>query len=87
MASSASTLVGANIDTHIMLSGIGFQFAIIVLFSDLTIDFMQQYVCDRPMHTDSSVHGILMPCLKLMLAVIVFTTTLLFIRWYTLSQS
>ncbi|KAJ7028653.1 RTA1-like protein [Mycena alexandri] len=44
MASSANDLARANVGAHVMLGGIAFQFAVIILFSALTADFVHRSV-------------------------------------------
>ncbi|KAJ7197943.1 RTA1-domain-containing protein, partial [Mycena pura] len=83
IASSAPDLAGANRGANIMLAGIGFQFAVIILFSTLAGDFLRRYLCDSPWRTDAQgMHGrgVLTPRIKLMLGALAFSTTVLFIR-------
>ncbi|KAF8164613.1 RTA1 like protein-domain-containing protein, partial [Mycena galopus ATCC 62051] len=79
MASSADTLAGANMGANVMLTGIAFQLAVIVLFSTLALDFTQRYVRDKPVHR-SRKRGVLSLKIKIMLAALAFSTTTLFIR-------
>ncbi|KAJ7673857.1 RTA1 like protein-domain-containing protein [Mycena polygramma] len=80
LASSATTLDGANQGARIMLGGIAFQFAVIIVFSTLAVDFMQRYLRDQPVRTDGNPRGVLALRLKFMLAGLAFSTTTLFIR-------
>ncbi|KAJ6472910.1 RTA1-like protein [Mycena vitilis] len=80
LASSATTLDGANQGARIMLGGIAFQFAVIIVFSTLAVDFMQRYIRDRPVRTDGKLRGVLAPRLKSLLTGLAFSTTTLFIR-------
>ncbi|KAJ7037219.1 RTA1-like protein, partial [Mycena alexandri] len=82
MASSANDLAGANVGAHVMLGGIAFQFAVIILFSALTVDFVHRYLRDRPVRVEATAaaRGALTPRLKIMLAALAFSTTTLFIR-------
>ncbi|KAF7354226.1 hypothetical protein MVEN_01110400 [Mycena venus] len=81
MASSADTLSGANLGANVMLGGIGFQFAVIVIFSALSLDFIQRYVRDKRVRVhENTPRGVLSLNLKLMLAALAFSTTTLFIR-------
>ncbi|KAF8161965.1 RTA1 like protein-domain-containing protein [Mycena galopus ATCC 62051] len=80
MAASASDLAGANKGANVMLGGIGFQFAVIIIFSILALDFTQRYIRDRPVRKSGSPRGVFVPRLKIMLAALGFSTTVLFIR-------
>ncbi|KAF8191019.1 RTA1 like protein-domain-containing protein [Mycena galopus ATCC 62051] len=80
MASSAPDLAGANRGAHVMLGGIAFQFAVIIVFSAFAIDFTLRYLRDKPVRAEGNPRGPLTPHLKTMLAAIVFSTTVLFIR-------
>ncbi|KAJ7112088.1 RTA1-like protein [Mycena epipterygia] len=81
IASSANTLSGANMGAHIMLGGIAFQFVVIIVFSAIGLDFVRRYIRDKPRHADSDgTRGVLTPRLKIMLAALTFSTTVLFIR-------
>ncbi|KAJ7793298.1 RTA1 like protein-domain-containing protein [Mycena olivaceomarginata] len=53
---------------HVMLGGIVFQFAVIVVFSILAVDTVQRYWRDRPVRFDSSQRGVLTARLKIMLS-------------------
>ncbi|KAJ7169215.1 RTA1-like protein [Mycena crocata] len=80
MASSAEDLDGANVGANVMLGGIVFQFVVIILFSALSLDYVQRYLRDRPTRIDGSLRGALTPSLKAMLAAMALSTTCLFIR-------
>jgi len=80
IASSATDLAGANRGARIMLGGIGFQFAAIVIFSAMALDFTQRYLRDWPARTDPNPRGALTPRRKIMLFALAFSTTTLFIR-------
>ncbi|KAJ6525956.1 RTA1 like protein-domain-containing protein [Mycena capillaripes] len=82
MASSANDLAGANRGARVMLGGIGFQFAVIIVFSALALDFTQRYLRDKPArpNTDPNPRALLTPRFKIMLAALAFSTTTLFIR-------
>ncbi|KAJ7082390.1 RTA1-like protein [Mycena belliarum] len=80
MASTADDLAGAETGSKVMLGGIGFQFAVIIIFSILSGDFIRRYLCDQPVRGRVGSRGPLTPALKLMLAALVFSTTTLFIR-------
>ncbi|KAF7342184.1 hypothetical protein MVEN_01806300 [Mycena venus] len=81
MASSADDLAGANVGAHVMLGGIGFQFAVIIIFSILAADFVQRYLRDRPARYDSNgERGVLTPRIKIMLVALSFSLVTLFIR-------
>ncbi|KAJ7108976.1 RTA1 like protein-domain-containing protein [Mycena crocata] len=80
MASSADDLAGANVGANVMLGGIAFQFAVIIGFSLLSIDFFIRYLRDRPVRSDSIERGELTWRLKIMLGALAFSTTTLFIR-------
>ncbi|KAJ7106582.1 RTA1 like protein-domain-containing protein [Mycena epipterygia] len=78
MASSANDLAGANVGAHVMLGGIGFQFAVIIMFSTLALDFVCRYVVDQPRRAGK--RGVLTPRLKVMLVALGFSTMTLIIR-------
>jgi len=82
VASSAgvNNVAGANRGSRIMLGGIAFQFAVIIIFSVFGIDFFLHYVRDRRVRNDGSARGVLTPRLKLMLAALAFSALTLFIR-------
>ncbi|KAJ7076668.1 RTA1-like protein [Mycena belliarum] len=82
MASSANDLAGAGTGAKVMLGGIAFQFAVIIIFSTLAGDFIRRYLRDQPVRASAraGVRGALSLELKLMLAALVFSTTTLFIR-------
>ncbi|KAK7064938.1 RTA1 like protein-domain-containing protein [Favolaschia claudopus] len=83
LASAAKTLDGANQGADIMLYGIAFQFAVIIIFTILAMDFLQRYIRDKPVRrvTDSdSVRGDLTLRLKIMLGALAFSTTVLVVR-------
>ncbi|KAJ7431440.1 RTA1 like protein-domain-containing protein [Mycena galericulata] len=79
-SSNANNLAGANVGANVMLGGIAFQFAVILIFSTLAIDFVRRYVWDRATCTDWAPRGVLTPRLRIMLAAVAFSTTTLFIR-------
>ncbi|KAJ6474049.1 RTA1 like protein-domain-containing protein [Mycena vitilis] len=80
LASSAETLDGANQGARIMLGGIAFQFAVIIVFSALALDFMQRYIRDKPVRAIEGPHGVLGPRMTILLGALAFSTTTLFIR-------
>ncbi|KAJ7136413.1 RTA1 like protein-domain-containing protein [Mycena crocata] len=81
MASSADDLAGANVGANVMLGGIAFQFAVIIIFSTISADVVQRYLRDKPARPNNSgPRGVLTPQLKIMLAALLFSTTTLFIR-------
>ncbi|KAJ7501062.1 RTA1-domain-containing protein [Mycena galericulata] len=82
MASSAGEddLTAANRGANVMLGGIGFQFASILIFSTLAVDFIQRYLRDRPVHLVMSRRGVLNMRLKIMLAALAFSTLTLSVR-------
>ncbi|KAF8127514.1 RTA1 like protein-domain-containing protein, partial [Mycena galopus ATCC 62051] len=79
-ASSASDLTGANMGANVMLGGIAFQFAVIIVFTLLVLDFTQPYIRDQPVRTGGTPRTALTPRLKMMLITLTFSTTVLFIR-------
>ncbi|KAJ6457020.1 RTA1 like protein-domain-containing protein [Mycena vitilis] len=80
LASSAETLDGANQGARIMLGGIAFQFAVIIVFSALALDFMQRYIRDMPVRAVQGPRGVLGPRMSILLGALAFSTTTLFIR-------
>ncbi|KAK6969103.1 RTA1 like protein-domain-containing protein [Favolaschia claudopus] len=83
IASSADDQAGAEQGAQVMLGGIGFQFAVIIIFSILAIDFTTRYLLDRPVRrADSSTSSRkpMTPKLKVMLIALGFSTVVLFIR-------
>ncbi|KAJ7663241.1 RTA1 like protein-domain-containing protein, partial [Mycena polygramma] len=79
-ASAANDLAAANAGSKVMLGGIGFQFAVIIIFSIIALDFTQRYVRDKPVRANSSPRGVLTRRLKVMLAALAFSTIVLVIR-------
>ncbi|KAJ6534141.1 RTA1 like protein-domain-containing protein [Mycena capillaripes] len=79
MASSADDLAGSNLGARVMLGGIGFQLAVIVLFSALSVDVVRRYLHDKPVRTVTA-RGPLTTRLKIMISALAFCTTTLFIR-------
>ncbi|KAJ7660125.1 RTA1 like protein-domain-containing protein [Mycena polygramma] len=80
LAASAQTLDAANQGARIMLGGIAFQFAVIVVFYTLAIDFMQRYIRDKPVRAVGGPRGVPGPRLTILLGALAFSTTTLFIR-------
>lgn len=86
MASMAETLEDANRGGQIMLGGIAFQLAMIVIYSILAIEYCVRYSHDRPVRhfgmkqIDSLARGELVHNIKIMLAGLALNTTCLFIR-------
>ncbi|KAJ6553686.1 RTA1 like protein-domain-containing protein [Mycena vulgaris] len=80
IASSADTLSGANLGAHIMLAGIVFQFVAIITYSALAADFLRRYIKDLPLRADPNERGVLDGNLKTMIAALMFSTLVLFIR-------
>ncbi|KAJ7501116.1 RTA1-domain-containing protein [Mycena galericulata] len=82
MASSAGEddLAAANRGANVMLGGIGFQFAAILIFSTLAVDFFQRYLRDRPVRLGVSKRGVLTRRLKIVLAALAFSTLTLSVR-------
>ncbi|KAJ7864225.1 RTA1 like protein-domain-containing protein [Mycena olivaceomarginata] len=80
MASTATDLDGANVGANVMLGGIAFQFAVIVVFTVFALDFTQRYIRDRPVRAEEFPRGFLTPRLKTMLGALAFSTTVLVIR-------
>ncbi|KAJ6498214.1 RTA1 like protein-domain-containing protein [Mycena vulgaris] len=80
IASSADTLSGANLGAHIMLAGIVFQFVAIITYSALAADFLRRYIKDLPLRADPNERGVPDGNLKTMIAALMFSTLVLFIR-------
>ncbi|KAJ7617381.1 RTA1-domain-containing protein [Roridomyces roridus] len=82
VASSAKPgdLTVANRGSNIMLAGIAFQFAVIIVFSLFTIDFLRRYLWDRPVRNGGSTRGVLTPRLKTIFIALALTSLFLFIR-------
>ncbi|KAJ7099860.1 RTA1-like protein [Mycena crocata] len=80
IASSATTLSGANVGANIMLAGIVFQFIAIVTYSSLAGDFLRRYTKDLPLRGSSGDRGLMDSKLKTMVAALAFSTLVLFIR-------
>ncbi|KAF7303572.1 hypothetical protein MIND_00586500 [Mycena indigotica] len=88
IAAAAQDRVAAQRGANIMLGGIGFQFAVIVLFSLLAADFVVRYLCNAPWRStalpggisNSPTRGPLTRRLAAVLAALGFSTTVLFIR-------
>ncbi|KAJ7219802.1 RTA1 like protein-domain-containing protein [Mycena haematopus] len=82
MASSASDLTGANQGANVMLGGIGFQFAVIIIFTILACDFSLRYMRKKPIpsRTTGTPRGPFTMRLKFMLAALAFSTTVLVVR-------
>ncbi|KDR68318.1 hypothetical protein GALMADRAFT_78795, partial [Galerina marginata CBS 339.88] len=92
IAATAPDLKGANLGAHIMLGGIGFQLAVIVLYSILALEYFVRYNFDAPIasrvksvkivddQSDHQLRGLFTFKLKLMSCALIFSTTLLFIR-------
>ncbi|KAJ6495505.1 RTA1 like protein-domain-containing protein [Mycena vulgaris] len=80
IASSADTLSGANLGAHIMLAGIVFQFVAIITYSALAADFLRRYIRDLPLRAGPNERGVLDGNLKTMIAALMFSTLVLFIR-------
>ncbi|KAF7317508.1 hypothetical protein MKEN_00837300 [Mycena kentingensis (nom. inval.)] len=87
IASSADNdLEKANRGAKIMLGGIGFQFAVIVIFAFLLADFIVRVLRDAPWRLpapagpDSDVRSTLTRRTALVLGALAFSTTVLFIR-------
>ncbi|KAJ7065720.1 RTA1 like protein-domain-containing protein [Mycena amicta] len=81
LASAADTLEGANRGANIMLGGIGFQFAVIVVFSILVSDFLIRYLRDAPWRNTSTLtRGTLTTRTKIVLSALCFSNVVLFIR-------
>ncbi|KAJ7053141.1 hypothetical protein C8F01DRAFT_1330344 [Mycena amicta] len=78
----------SNCGANIMLGGIGFQFAVIVIFSILVSDFLIRYLCDACWRSSSSgststlTRGTLTTRTKIVLSALCFSnvTVVLFIR-------
>ncbi|KAF7300870.1 hypothetical protein MKEN_01313300 [Mycena kentingensis (nom. inval.)] len=78
----------ANRGAKIMLGGIGFQFAVIVIFSILLTDFLVRFLRDAPwrapagsdLFNPTSARPALTRQTKVILAALAFSTTVLFIR-------
>ncbi|KAJ6470863.1 RTA1 like protein-domain-containing protein [Mycena sanguinolenta] len=80
MASSANTLAGANKGANVMLGGIGFQFAVIIIFTALASDFSLRYMRNKPIRTSEAPRGALTLRLKLMASALAFSTVVLIVR-------
>ncbi|KAJ7059469.1 RTA1-domain-containing protein [Mycena amicta] len=90
IASAADTLAGANRGANIMLGGIGFQFAVVIIFSILVTDFLLRYLRNAPWRSTSSTsststllipsRGPLTTRTKLILSALSFSSIVLFIR-------
>ncbi|KAF7292585.1 hypothetical protein MIND_01156000 [Mycena indigotica] len=89
IASAAATLDGANQGADIMLGGIAFQFAVVILFSILVCDFLLRYLRDTPWRESpkssstslpTTMRGPLIPRTKIILSALAFSTVVLFIR-------
>ncbi|KAF7300384.1 hypothetical protein HMN09_00921800 [Mycena chlorophos] len=87
-AAAATTLSGASTGAKIMLGGIGFQFAVITIFTFLVLDFIFRKTTHRPYRpappgTPGGARGLplaRMPHLKIVLAALMFSNTVFFIR-------
>ncbi|KAK7028773.1 RTA1 like protein-domain-containing protein [Favolaschia claudopus] len=84
IASSADDQAGAEKGAQVMLGGIGFQFAVIIIFSILALDFTTRYLLDRPVRradsSSTSSRKPMTPRLKVMSIALGFSTVVLFIR-------
>ncbi|KAJ7627937.1 RTA1-like protein [Mycena polygramma] len=80
IASSASTLSGANLGANIMLAGIVFQFVAIITYSTLAADFLRRYHKDLPVSPAPNDRGVIDGKLKTTIAALAFSTLVLFIR-------
>ncbi|KAJ7278457.1 RTA1 like protein [Mycena rebaudengoi] len=80
MASSAKSLAAANVGANVMLGGIVFQFAAIVVYSSLAGDFFRRYFKHSPVRKVPGSREDMTPRLKIMIGGLVFSTTCLFIR-------
>ncbi|KAJ6458326.1 RTA1-domain-containing protein [Mycena vitilis] len=79
-ASAADDLAAANAGSRVMLGGIGFQFAVIIIFSVIALDFTWRYIRDKPLRASSSARGVFTRRLRIMLGALAFSTIVLVIR-------
>jgi len=79
IAATAPTLDGANQGANIMLGGIVFQLAVIVVFSICFIEYFIRYAKHAPIRAEST-RGEITRKLMMMLGAVAFVTLLLFIR-------
>ncbi|KAJ7747832.1 RTA1-domain-containing protein, partial [Mycena metata] len=80
IASSSTTLSGANLGANIMLAGIVFQFVAIITYSALAADVLRRYHKDLPVRRTPNDRGLMDGKLKTMIAALAFSTLVLFIR-------
>ncbi|KAF7303563.1 hypothetical protein MIND_00585600 [Mycena indigotica] len=87
LAASADDHAGAQRGANIMLGGIGFQFAVIIIFSILVTDFLIRYFYKAPWRAaalEGSISGLtrgtLTRPLATILSALIFSTIVLFIR-------
>ena len=82
IAASSHKIASMNLGAHIMLGGIVFQFVAICVYTACGVDFLRHYTAAAPVRPliSSSERGVLDTRLKLMIAAMVFSTVVLFIR-------
>ncbi|KAJ7679558.1 RTA1 like protein-domain-containing protein [Mycena polygramma] len=80
IASSAIDLAGTKLGANIMLGGIVFQFAAIVSYCVVAVDFFVHYRAERPVQLNSTGRGVVDSNLKTMICALAFSTLVLFIR-------
>jgi hypothetical protein len=82
LASTATTPSGARMGANIMLGGIVFQLATLIVFSICAAEFFVRYLHDAPVDksTQTTKREPLTQKLKLMLIAVTFNSTCLFIR-------
>ncbi|KAJ6476490.1 RTA1-like protein [Mycena vitilis] len=79
IASSAIDLAGTKLGANIMLGGIVFQFAAIVSYCAVAVDYFVHYRADR-IQLNSTGRGVVDSNLKTMICALAFSTLALFIR-------
>jgi len=79
IAATAPTLDGANQGANIMLGGIVFQLAVIVVFSICFVEYFIRYTKRAPIRSGAT-RGEITRKLMMMLGAVAFVTLLLFIR-------
>nr|GAT45054.1 predicted protein [Mycena chlorophos] len=85
LASAAVTLSAANQGADIMLGGIGFQFAVVVIFTFLVMDFLIRRARDAPWHPAEATSTVvprtrMSQRTRITLYALAFSNTVLFIR-------
>ncbi|KAJ6599405.1 RTA1 like protein-domain-containing protein [Mycena sp. CBHHK59/15] len=80
IASTASDLSGTKLGSNIMLAGIVFQFATIIIYCCLAAEFLSRYRNNLPLKSTPSGRGMVDSKVQTMIGALAFSTLVLFIR-------